>query len=797
MDKLIFQKAVEKLDTFPFKSYLSFLPIIRFWETLAREGSEEEKIFAGSILAEADKIPALRKPIKNYEVFVRKHRKIVDKLMSAVFPKALEFNEIKAATPPFVFDIIAASPRFQRIVDNNGGCLGNPSNFDPSVVNFAKFIHACRAILAKFYNRVFPLETPFIFRMTDPETGLDLYYKMTLNADFVEFNVKGELKALSDFEIDNLLENIKDVALWQKHLPPENFEITGFTISTLVNVTLNEVLSQLKHNLLERDALLSESQFKIIRHNVRSLFKIPDLKVGLGVFNETQGISNFGHWGWRDLICKGRIDNIANEFKGSIYHKVLETGEAVIVENIEKIKNPTGIESAIKKAGINSLILAPIKNNDRTIGYLELGSSHPKVLNSVSMTRVHDILPLFSVGIQRSIEERENRIDAIIMEKFTAIHSSVQWRFKEAAESYLKSVEKGNSEIEIEPIVFNDVYPLYGMADIRDSSVHRNLAIQADLTRQLELARKIILKVKTLRKFPILEEINFRIEKLISSISQNLRSQDETKVYRLLSQEVEPFFDYVTADDSSAAADIAKYRKALDPRLGVVYNRRKLYEQSVTKINSTLSDFLEAREKEAQKMFPHYFEKYKTDGLDYNIYVGKSILRNGVFNNMCLSNIRLWQLITMTEMTRISLKLEPELPIPLSTAQMILVHDEPMSIRFRVDEKKFDVDGAYNIRYEIIKKRIDKALIKGSNERATQPGTVTIVYTNPEIYKEYQKYCEFLEYKNLIEKGIELLNLEDTQGVTGLKALRIRVRPDDGETTVTSEIDEIISSLQE
>ncbi len=29
-----------------------------------------------------------------------------------------------------------------------------------------------------------------------------------------------------------------------------------------------------------------------------------------------------------------------------------------------------------------------------------------------------------------------------------------------------------------------------------------------------------------------------------------------------------------------------------------------------------------------------------------------------------------------------------------------------------MDEKRFDVDGAYNARYEIVKKRIDKAYVK-------------------------------------------------------------------------------------
>ncbi len=796
MNRAAFINAANKLKAFPFESNLSFLPIIRHWESLANEGTEEEQIYAQSILSQVEKVPAFRKPINNIKPFIKKNQVIVDKLLSAIFPKALQFNEVKAVTAPFAFDKIAASPRFQKIIDLNGGTLGRPDNLDPDIINFVKYIHACLMLLAKFYQRSVPLQTPFIFRMRDSATGLDIFYKMTINADFVDINLKGKLKKLSEQDIDQMVDNITDIDLWQKNLPAESFEINGFVICTLVNVTLNELLSQLKNNLLERDALLTGYQFEKIRHHVRSIFNLPDLRVGLGVFKDGVGISNFGHWSWRDLICKGGIKDISNEFKSSIYRKVLESGEVVIVEDIDGMANPSGIEKAINETCVKSFIVAPLKFNDEVLGYLELGSSSPKDLNSLSMTRVDDILPLFSVALQRSLEERANKIDAIIMEKCTAIHSSVQWRFQQAAKKYLRLREEGLLDVEMEPIVFEEVYPLYGMSDIRDSSVHRNLAIQADLITQLKTTQRILLKAKSLKDFPILEEINFRIDKLIDAIGEKLGSEDESHVYRLLNNEIEPFFKYVVSECPSIAIDVEKYQKALDPKLKVIYKRRKAYELSVNKINSALSEFLESKELEAQKMYPHYFEKYKTDGVDYNIYLGKSLLKNGVFNKICLSNIRLWQLIMMSEMTQVTARLEPELPILLRTAQLILVHDEPMAIQFRFDEKKFDVDGAYNMRYEIIKKRIDKAFIKNSKERVTQPGTIAIIYAHSEILKEYLNYCEFLQHKNLIEKEVEQFELEDTQGVTGLKAIRIKVKVDAADDIGTSEIEEIISSLQ-
>jgi hypothetical protein len=85
------------------------------------------------------------------------------------------------------------------------------------------------------------------------------------------------------------------------------------------------------------------------------------------------------------------------------------------------------------------------------------------------------------------------------------------------------------------------------------------------------------------------------------------------------------------------------------------------------------------------------------------------------------------------------------------------------------------VDGAYNIRYEIIKKRIDKVRIKDSMERLTQPGKVAIVYSQPKEAAEYKEYIEFMQNQNLLKAGIEQFELEELQGVVGLKALRVEV----------------------
>lgn len=106
---------------------------------------------------------------------------------------------------------------------------------------------------------------------------------------------------------------------------------------------------------------------------------------------------------------------------------------------------------------------------------------------------------------------------------------------------------------------------------------------------------------------------------------------------------------------------------------------------------------------------------------------------------------------------------------------MILVFNGSLSLRFRMDEKRFDVDGTYNARYEVVKKRVDKAHIKGTEDRITEPGKIAIVYSQKEDEEEYLKFLHFLQHRKMIDSEIEILELEDLQGVTGLKALRVKV----------------------
>jgi hypothetical protein len=305
--------------------------------------------------------------------------------------------------------------------------------------------------------------------------------------------------------------------------------------------------------------------------------------------------------------------------------------------------------------------------------------------------------------------------------------------------------------------------------------VQRSLAIQVDLLTQLGLAAAVVQAARQVRFLPALDELGYRIDKHIAQIERSLSSGDEVAIIGFLRAHVESLFDYLGAFGREVRTRIEAYQGALDARLGTVYRRRQLFEESVTRIAETISSYLDREEQAAQEMFPHYFEKQKTDGVDYQIYVGRSLVEDGRFDPICLNNLRLWQLMVTCGIAVRAHQLRDRLPVSLETTHLILVQHTPLSIRFRFDEKRFDVDGAYDIRYEIVKKRIDKAVVKGTTDRLTQPGKIAIVYSQNAEAHEYRRYIEYLQSLGFLTGEVEDLDLAELQGVQGLRALRVSV----------------------
>jgi GAF domain-containing protein len=769
---------------FPFRCELSLAPLITFWTQLSAYHEFGRGPIPGIVREKAREAPELAEVIEDLSV-IEKHRAFVDLMMTALFPPAFWEQEYGAALFPFQLRAFYATPPFRRSLMNADGSLQGRANFlqEHSVeqtLAAARLLLAYELILERTYGIDLGGDVPIIFTTADPATGLDRHFRLQFDWRFVEVELVGPKPPLPDAVRQRLQTGLIDGDLLRELLPPERFVLRGFMIVKAVDVTDQEVLSSLKRDLIDKDSIVSNSHFQGLQAKLRTFFRRPDLRLGLAaVEGDRVLVLNDASRHEQACIFADSAHHTTSEFTGSLYERAVVQDRPIVIDDLLACPDRTPIEEELIRNGIRNFICAPLHYQDKVIGTLELVSARVGDLNATHLPKLQEVLPLFSMAVQRSVEELNSRIQTVINEQCTAIHPTVEWRFRKAVlNSFDRQRGAATGVTELEPIVFEGVYPLYGLADIRGSSTQRGQAIQADLLTQLRLAKAVIQTASEVRSLPALYELEYRIDKRAAQIESTLNSSDEIGIIAFLRVEVESLLDHLGTFGPGVRDRIAAYRSGLDARLGTVYNRRRLFEESVTGIAESISSYLDVEEQAAQGMFPHYFEKQKTDGVDYQVYVGAGLLEDGRVDPLCLKNLRLWQLMVTCGIAVRTHQLRDQLPIPLETTHLILVQHAPLSIRFRFDEKRFDVDGAYDIRYEIVKKRIDKAVVQGTTERVTQPGKVAIVYSQPGEALEYRAYIEYLHSLGYLTGTVENLELGELQGVQGLRALRVQVALD-------------------
>jgi len=766
------QPALAGAD-FPFRSEISLRPLIDFW-TRAADGGSAKGALARMVADEVKKAPELQGPITSCSA-IAQHKELLDVLMTAVFPTASWEQSYGAVMAPFQLRGFYATPLMRRLLMGDDGRLRGHLSMDERLVGAMRRAYAYALILKRVYGIDFDVDYPVVITASDPETGLDRHFRIFFDWQFIEVAAIGPVPPLPDDVEHRVHSTVLDAAGLDDLLPPDRFVFRGITIFKCVDVTDQEVLSALKRDLIDRESIVSQARFQGLQQRLRTLFRRPELRLGLGAIDGPRVlILNYDATHEHACIFADSKHHTISDFAGSVFERAVKSGQPVIVADLAEVRPRTPVEDQIAATGVRGMLVAPLHYQDKIIGTLTLESPNVCDLDATHLPKLNDVLPLFSMGVQRSMDELNARIQTEIKERFTAIHPVVEWRFRKAVLDELERDETP-SGVELQPIVFEQVYPLYALSDIRGSSTQRALAIQADLITQLRLARDVIDAAYDARRLPALDHLRYRIDEHLAQIGHDLAAGDEVGVIGFLRVEVEVLFDHVAGFGEAVDRRIAAYRAALDPRLGAVYRQRRLFEESVTRISETISAYLDLEEEAAQSIMPHYFEKQTTDGVDHQIYVGGSLLEDGRFDPLYLKSLRLWQLMVVCGVAARAERLTATLPLPLHVTHLVLVQDAPLSIRFRPDEKRFDVDGAYDMRYEIVKKRIDKALVKGSSERITQPARIAIVYSNPSEAAEYRGYLDYLRHLGYVGADVEDLELEELQGVHGLRALRAMV----------------------
>jgi hypothetical protein len=780
---------------FPFHLQLHLKPFINHWRSIA---ASPDSAIPADVVEQVEELlrqsPELLEPTKDISLF-EDHHEFLDLLFSNVLPAKGFSHSAEAITAPFSpYPSVKATEAYHKIVNPTDGHFKILDLTISGAYVDLRVLYAYKLILKKFYNIDLNVDQPVLTSLVDKKSGLSRYFKLVGNVQFIEIIPLAPLPKIDNETLQDLLDRHFEPDVWARLLPPENFIFSGTSLVSLMDVTIEQAVARIQSHLLRNPDEDDSGWFQSLRQEIQSLFRLSGLRLGIATI-QRDGELNFTSKNpiWNSLVLREIEGDPRNLLPGSIYEEVRTSEQTIIIEDLSKHRlHPHPLMQAILKAGYNNMICAPIHYGHHLIGILELASPITGEVNGLSLFKINQIKPIFSVAMKRLLEEFENKVEAIMLQQFTSIHPAIAWRFRDAAISLLD--QKSNGVLH-QNILFEDVYPFYGSLDIRDSSRKRSKAIERDLLFNLDMAMDVLRHGYEILSFDILGELIHDADKYRQKINASFSSADEVGIAVFIRKEVNPVITHLGQHYSQMQSIAKPYLDVVSRGTGISTLYRSGYEEALALVNNSIVQCLDMEEADLQRLYPCYFEKYKTDGVEYNIYAGSSIARGRELDPLYLDNLRLRQLLWTCKIVRQVHELQPQLKLMfekihqrtsavsglpddegcIEIAPLILAYATPITLKFRPDEKRIDVDGSYNVRYEMLKKRIDKAKVLGSQERLTQPGHLAIVYSQDQELEIYQRHLHYLLKKEMIYEGWERLDLEPLQGVEGLKSLRVKV----------------------
>src|ERR1700743_3532394 len=118
-----------------------------------------------------------------------------------------------------------------------------------------------------------------------------------------------------------------------------------------------------------------------------------------------------------------------------------------------------------------------------------------------------------------------------------------------------------------------------------------------------------------------------------------LTTADELKLNGFLRGKMGVFLEHFKDSRPDLKELVAPYLDAIDEHKGVAFENRRNLEISIQLINKTINAQLELAADEIQKSYPSYFEKFRTDGVEFDIYIGQSIAPDHPFDLLYLPNL--------------------------------------------------------------------------------------------------------------------------------------------------------------
>lgn len=623
------------------------------------------------------------------------------------------------------------------------------------------------------------LETPAMVSLPSPDHAEPRYIEFWLRSDNLHITrLAGtpdefadlHLTTLSPIEWEQTLTDPQQLQELEDRFCLTHYQVTGQVLLEGLDVTVRETIHRITQLLIDRDSILKPQKFRQVSQQLRSLFRTGNT---IMLTLEQEQIRVFMGSGQQELDATTYPLELLQD---SHVMQALQANQVQVIQDLSR-DSRTELGQQLAQKGVRSLLLLPLVTQlpglsnptgtasvrrPQMIGLVGLLSDRPNHFDGLDCCHAQQLIPAFTRALTSA--QRQLTHQRFI----NNIHPAVEWRF-------LQEAERRSLGFPAAPIVFNQVYPLYGISDIRGSSEARNQAIQADLLAQFQLAVGVVQAVCEAQESALTHQLHLDLLERMEHLRETITVDAEVTELRYLRNHVEAYFDYFGQCGAGAIAAIAAYRAACQHPQNCVYKARAAYDQAIGQINTILRETWESWQQRMQQITPHYCDIETTDGIDHMIYAGQSI--DPKFSKFQLRSLRYEQLRAVCDCARVALQFQAETHSPMQVTHLVLVQDATVDIfHDETTEKLFDVRGSRDTRYEIVKKRIDKAIDEQTQTRITQPGMVTLVYSTSEELEEYQQYLHYLMREGWIDSQCDRGTVEPLQGVTGLKFIRVRVR---------------------
>lgn len=760
------------------KNILSFRPFIEHLKQRSGNGGKDKTMFFDYVIGSFEKHPELLQSIDVNEM--HKYEALLQLAYNTLAPIIEdEEKQLRAFCVPLRPIMFYSTNAFFNLITSikTGGVREDILEKNPEAPKKSeKFAYSL--ILERYYQLPSFFSSEIVHSLVDDKTGLTHYYKLDLDARFIDILYPTELPDIK-MELLRFSEHASDEAInfLEEKLPLHLFTFEGFAVSSLTDVTMESALQNIRNIVLDNTFSEQERSYEHVISSLKTLTGSNEVEFGLLpvlqvnnklIFNEGTCMNSM-------LIKTANKKGVAERTYMSLAEGYLKTPKLIFFREITNEDAERQIYlKLLRLAGVHAYALMPVFFNNRLTGVLEIYAKKPGSLDEATLSKLEPAIPLLSQLLKNNVDEFNSDIEKVIKEKFTAVQPSVQWKFNDVAWHYIRDTHFNKEKRELEEIVFDKVYPLYGAVDIRNSTEERNAALRRDMEVQFTALLKTLEQLKEISGLGLIDEKIFNAKKWLRRIGEPGFNQ-ELKLNDFMENEITPFLIELAESNQEYNPVLEAYFKVTDERTGEGNENRRQLENSMNTVISAVNNYMEQLKEEVQKAYPCYFEKFRTDGVEYDIYIGQSIAPDRPFTDMYLKNLRLLQVKSMAAVAKYAYALKDGLSRPVDTTQLIFIHAHPIDIKFRKDEKRFDVEGTYNIRYHIIKKRIDKVRVKETKERLTQPGKIALVYFNQKEADEYRSYIKYLQGEGILKNDMEYLDLEDVQGVNGLKALRVGV----------------------